>query len=134
MMSAEDYLPEDWPEVLYGDDSFPISEARLEAKTRIAEDKVDRMSDNKPYENLKCPSCDGPMASRKGPYGSFWGCKKFPECKGTRDNQGRSKDDRENETRSYNADRQDKETLDGIMRDTSKNTGPQAFTFNKDKK
>ena len=48
-------------------------------------------------ENVKCPECDGEMISRSGKYGVFWGCKKFPECKGTRDNMGRSKADREHE-------------------------------------
>src|SRR5882672_192097 len=44
-------------------------------------------------ENVKCPECDGEMASRKGPHGSFWGCKQYPKCRGTRDNQGRSKEE-----------------------------------------
>ena len=30
----------------------------------------------------KCPNCEGKMKLRKGPYGSFWGCRKYPECKG----------------------------------------------------
>jgi len=48
-------------------------------------------------ENVKCPDCDGPMVSRKGIHGIFWGCKNYPDCKGTRDNMGRSKADREAE-------------------------------------
>lgn len=51
---------------------------------------------NKP-QNVMCPECGGEMVSRTGKYGTFWGCKKFPECKGTRDSMGRSKQDRENE-------------------------------------
>lgn len=46
-------------------------------------------------ENVKCPTCDGPMVSRKSKYGVFWGCKKFPKCKGTRDSMGRSAAERE---------------------------------------
>lgn len=46
-------------------------------------------------ENVKCPKCDGPMVSRTSSYGSFWGCKDYPNCKGTRDSMGRSKADRE---------------------------------------
>lgn len=46
-------------------------------------------------EETLCPDCGGKMVSRTGKYGVFWGCVKFPECKGTRDNQGRSKVDRE---------------------------------------
>ena len=46
-------------------------------------------------ENVKCPDCEGPMVSRTGKFGVFWGCKAFPNCKGTRDSMGRSKADRE---------------------------------------
>jgi len=46
-------------------------------------------------ENVKCPDCGGPMVSRKSQYGTFWGCKGFPRCTGTRDSMGRSKQDRE---------------------------------------
>lgn len=48
-------------------------------------------------ENVKCPDCNGPMISRKNNKdGSrFWGCKMFPDCRGTRDSMGRSKEDRE---------------------------------------
>lgn len=41
-------------------------------------------------ENLKCPKCDGPMVSRaNGASGQrFWGCKKYPECRGTLNTDG----------------------------------------------
>jgi len=55
-----------------------------------------------PIENVKCPNCDGPMISRKGKFGVFWGCKSYPQCLGTRDSQGRSKEDRENERSDKN--------------------------------
>lgn len=42
-----------------------------------------------------CPECQGEMVARNGQYGKFWGCKDYPACKGTRDSQGRSKQDRE---------------------------------------
>lgn len=32
-----------------------------------------------------CPKCGGETVLREGPYGKFWGCKGFPECKGNRD-------------------------------------------------
>ena len=48
-------------------------------------------------ENIKCPECSGPMISRNGKFGPFWGCKDYPNCKGTRDSMGRSKADREAE-------------------------------------
>ncbi len=31
-----------------------------------------------------CPRCGGPMRRRSGRYGQFWGCLKYPVCKGTR--------------------------------------------------
>ena len=30
-----------------------------------------------------CPLCNGPMQLKKGKYGEFWSCQKFPECRGT---------------------------------------------------
>lgn len=32
----------------------------------------------------QCPVCGENMVYRKGPYGEFWGCSKYPKCKGTR--------------------------------------------------
>lgn len=46
-------------------------------------------------EDVKCPDCNGKMVSRKSEYGVFWGCADYPKCKGTRDNQGRSKAERQ---------------------------------------
>lgn len=48
-------------------------------------------------ENVKCPECDGPMKPRKSKFGIFWGCERFPLCKGTRDSNGDSKRDKEEE-------------------------------------
>lgn len=31
----------------------------------------------------KCPRCGGPMEIREGYLGLFWGCVRFPDCKGT---------------------------------------------------
>ena len=59
-------------------------------------------------EETLCPDCGSPMKSRTGQYGTFWGCTKYPACKGTRDSQGRSKADREKwkeEQESKNAER-----------------------------
>lgn len=55
-------------------------------------------------ENLTCPECGAAMVSRetrptKDLFGSvsrrFWGCSRFPVCKGTRDTEGRSKAERQ---------------------------------------
>ena len=47
-------------------------------------------------QNVRCPECDGPMVSRKNKSdGSrFWGCAKYPKCKGTRDSMGDSAQER----------------------------------------
>lgn len=52
-------------------------------------------------QNVKCPKCGGPMVSRltrlrpKVLGGSvqrrFWSCRKYPDCDGTRDTDGRSR-------------------------------------------
>jgi hypothetical protein len=31
-----------------------------------------------------CPACKGPMQLKKGRFGDFWSCMKYPDCKGTR--------------------------------------------------
>ena len=33
-------------------------------------------------ESPSCPECGGEMVKRDGQYGAFWGCQKYPECKG----------------------------------------------------
>lgn len=72
------------------------------------------------YEETLCPDCNGEMVSRTGKFGVFWGCKKFPICKGTRDSQGRSKADRDNEKRTCGRDKQDKEILEGLAEEIDK--------------
>lgn len=60
------------------------------------------------YEETLCPDCSGQMISRQGPHGIFWGCKRFPECRGTRDSLGRSKAERAAEKgESYEVDERD---------------------------
>lgn len=56
-------------------------------------------------ENLKCPECDGEMVSRKSIHGSFWGCKAYPKCKGTRDSNGDSRDDKLRRNHGENPDK-----------------------------
>lgn len=34
--------------------------------------------------DIVCPLCGAPMKARKGPYGMFWGCTKYPACVGIR--------------------------------------------------
>ena len=39
-------------------------------------------------ENVTCPLCGGPMVPRTSARGKFWGCRKFPNCRGTRNADG----------------------------------------------
>lgn len=39
---------------------------------------------SQPAEGVSCPSCKGPMREINGPHGTFFGCMKYPKCKGTR--------------------------------------------------
>jgi len=64
---------------------------------QVDEIKVDEKVPDSPYTEPMCPECDGPMISRKGQFGTFWGCKKYPICRGTRDSEGKSKEDRRRE-------------------------------------
>jgi Topoisomerase DNA binding C4 zinc finger len=43
---------------------------------------------NKPMNTpgvIICPSCNSPMVQREGPRGKFYGCSRFPNCRGTRE-------------------------------------------------
>jgi hypothetical protein len=33
---------------------------------------------------ISCPHCSSPMRKRKSKYGLFWGCSRYPSCRGTR--------------------------------------------------
>jgi tRNA(Ile2) C34 agmatinyltransferase TiaS len=68
-----------------------------DAYGKVDEIKVDARAPESPYSDPICPDCGGEMVSRKGKYGIFWGCKKYPRCSGTRDSEGKSKEDRERE-------------------------------------
>ena len=93
--------------------------------------------------DVKCPECDSDMVIRKSTYGSFWGCTNYPNCKGTRDNMGRSKEERDEErekedkrfgkSRIYADDRRDRETLDNLMKEVEKHDlkEGQKCSFNK---
>jgi DNA topoisomerase I len=34
--------------------------------------------------DLHCPQCNAPMVKRQSKHGAFWGCTRYPNCKGTR--------------------------------------------------
>lgn len=50
----------------------------LERETRLSILKQVFSGD---FTTPTCPSCDVKMVKRKGKYGEFWGCARFPKCK-----------------------------------------------------
>lgn len=57
-------------------------------------------------EDTLCPDCNKKMVSRKGKYGTFWGCSDYPNCRGTRDSMGRSKAERDAERENIESGRE----------------------------
>ncbi len=54
---------------------------------------VSAMPSTQPYraggdDEHRCPDCGGPMDLKDGPYSRFWGCLRFPECRGKRNLSG----------------------------------------------
>lgn len=51
----------------------------------------------KEADTYECPDCGSEMALRTNRQSGnkFWGCKKYPNCKGTRDENGLSREERE---------------------------------------
>ncbi len=41
-------------------------------------------SENIQTQSPPCPRCNGQMTLKKGKFGEFWSCQKYPECKGTK--------------------------------------------------
>ncbi len=41
---------------------------------------------NKNLSSQVCPLCNSNLVLRQGRYGKFWGCSRFPYCRGTRRN------------------------------------------------
>jgi ssDNA-binding Zn-finger/Zn-ribbon topoisomerase 1 len=62
--------------------------------TEIEVTEPSAATETKPNDSMACPECGKKMVSRKGTYGMFWGCSTYPKCKGTRDEQGRSKEEK----------------------------------------
>ena len=56
--------------------------ARMKSFASAASGTVEKPKDtNAPL----CPKCNGSMRLRNGKNGQFWGCIKYPDCRGTRD-------------------------------------------------
>ncbi len=44
---------------------------------------LEQAEEKQVYPTLSCPECGAPMTLRQSRYGPFWGCTRYPECKGT---------------------------------------------------
>jgi len=77
------------------------------------------VASNTEPEELLCPDCTSEMALRTNRQNGnkFWGCKKYPNCKGTRDENGLSKADRDEK----------KHKEEQVQQDSG-------FSFNRDKR
>lgn len=47
--------------------------------------------DTEGVEAPNCPTCGAPMVQRRSRRGPFWGCSRYPECKGTRSLDGKTR-------------------------------------------
>ena len=56
-------------------DKLEAQKKRLEQSTKLHERFMKTAPD--------CPRCGKHMVNRRGPRGEFWGCRDYPECKGT---------------------------------------------------
>lgn len=55
-----------------------------EARTKIKKDADDDLEELDPFiEVPQCPLCGAEMRERTGKNGKFYGCSKYPKCKGT---------------------------------------------------
>ena len=75
----------DWPEVLR--QFFDPFERLVEKK----EKEITRDDLIKETTDEKCPKCEGPMLIKLGRYGKFLSCANYPECKGTRQLDGKER-------------------------------------------
>lgn len=44
--------------------------------------KGNKKAQDKQYSKIKCPDCNSPMIKRTSSFGEFYGCSKYPNCKG----------------------------------------------------
>ncbi|MFW5844750.1 MAG: type I DNA topoisomerase [Planctomycetota bacterium] len=73
----------EWQRVVFGAAGSLLERARaaglgynpLAGETRFVSEVV---------EDLRCPQCESPMRTRSSRFGTFYGCTRYPDCKGTR--------------------------------------------------
>lgn len=47
-------------------------------------DKIDDLMNRQDEVITRCPNCNSTMVRRESEYGEFFGCRRYPQCKGTR--------------------------------------------------
>lgn len=65
----------------------PKNRANLDKlKEKLRKEREKELAKQKATQAVipNCPKCNKKMARRDGPYGKFWGCARYPKCKGTR--------------------------------------------------
>lgn len=76
------------PDDRHGDAELEVPGAGLdrlgEYPNGVRPSSVKRNKGNKSKnDRLMCPKCGAKLIERNGKFGAFYGCSKFPECKGT---------------------------------------------------
>lgn len=61
-----------------------VIEKKIEKSFEITPDKHDVVLSSNISDKILCPECNSEMLLRKGQYGEFYGCIKYPTCKGKR--------------------------------------------------
>lgn len=80
MLAGEEDSPEYWADTPTSWATLPIPMVARSAAPR----QRPRLFTELPAGPGPCPLCGGPTTLRKGRFGLFLGCCKFPECKGSR--------------------------------------------------
>lgn len=82
MLSLHKASPKDYTEK-YGLKTQTAQPERSTPEPPPAAAESDAAAPTAPAQHI-CPKCGGKLARKKGPYGWFWGCGNYPECKYTK--------------------------------------------------
>lgn len=102
VVSFIDYLEDFIKAVVSNDDLSTMETVSLLNKKRanleqyiIELNNISHLQTAEPDE-LKCPDCGSKMYERTNRTNGdkFWGCSKYPDCRGTRDSEGLSREER----------------------------------------
>lgn len=68
--------------------SCPIKECKFTANVGEDGSPKEKVVVEKVYCKESCPNCSSKMVLRKSKFGEFYGCEKYPSCKGMRNSEG----------------------------------------------